>query len=198
MAGDRWTHSLRHADPRRSDCRLQNAIGSRFAVLLFCYFAILLVTSLDNATFRICLIVKSGAGKALSPLTWRLKRNDLPCAYCFTAKPRKVALMSLKEIASLGKMLGQFLALFADCFHSVKGRNLLLAYVRGLLSDIGRKNVEAIALKQNVAPRTLQRFLESVKWDHDQVLRRCRQLIAAEHADSKAIGKEKGSDPFCL
>lgn len=96
--------------------------------------------------------------------------------------------MSLKDIASLGKMLGQFLALFADCFRSVKGRNLLLAYVRGLLSDIGRKNVEAIALKQNVAPRTLQRFLESVKWDHDQVLRRCRQLIAAEHADSNAIG----------
>lgn len=34
-------------------------------------------------------------------------------------------------------------------------------YVRGLLSDVGRKNVEAIALDQSVKPRTLQRFLES-------------------------------------
>lgn len=96
--------------------------------------------------------------------------------------------MSLQDIASLGKMLGQFLALFSDCFCGVKGRRLLATYVRGLLSDIGRKNVETIALKQNVAPRTLQRFLESIKWDHDQVLRRCRQIIAAEHADSRAIG----------
>ena len=96
--------------------------------------------------------------------------------------------MSLQDIASLGKMLAQFLALFADCFVGVKGQRLLAIYVRGLLSDIGRKNVETIALKQNVSPRTLQRFLESIKWDHAQVLRRCRQIIAAEHADSRAIG----------
>jgi len=36
--------------------------------------------------------------------------------------------------------------------------------------------------------RTLQRFLESLKWDHDKVLRRCRKLVAAEHADPDAIG----------
>lgn len=96
--------------------------------------------------------------------------------------------MSVQDIASLGKMLGQFLALFADCFCGIKGQRLLAAYVRGLLSDIGRKNVETIALKQGVAPRTLQRFLESIKWDHDRVLQRCRQLIAAEHVDPEAIG----------
>lgn len=96
--------------------------------------------------------------------------------------------MSLQEIASLGKMLAQFLSLFADCFHGQKGRRLLTAYVRGLLSNIGRKNVEAIALKQGVAPRTLQRFLESIHWDHDEVLRRCRQLVVAEHSDPDAIG----------
>ncbi|MBT5017200.1 MAG: hypothetical protein HON04_00470 [Planctomicrobium sp.] len=96
--------------------------------------------------------------------------------------------MSLQDIASLGKMLAQFLSLFADCFHGQKGRPLLTAYVRGLLSDIGRKNVEAIALMQGVAPRTLKRFLESIHWDHDEVLRRCRQLVVAEHSDPNAIG----------
>jgi len=73
--------------------------------------------------------------------------------------------MSLKDIASLGKMLGQFLALFAGCFSRPAGRALLAVYVRGLLSDIQRKNAEAIALDQKVAPRTLQRFLESIAWD---------------------------------
>ena len=96
--------------------------------------------------------------------------------------------MSIQDIASLGKMLGQFLALFADYFGSVKGQRLLAAYVHGLLSEIGRKNVETIALKQGIAPRTLQRFLESIKWDHDAVLRRCRQIIADEQADPEAIG----------
>ena len=91
--------------------------------------------------------------------------------------------MSVQDIASLGKMLAQFLALFADCFHGVKGRRLLVTYIRGLLSDLQRKNVEAIALKQGVRPRTLQRFLESIKWDHDEVLRRCRKVVATEHAD---------------
>jgi SRSO17 transposase len=96
--------------------------------------------------------------------------------------------MSLQDIASLGKMLAQFLALFADCFHGIKGQRLLSVYVRGLLSDLQRKNVEAIALKQGVAPRTLQRFLESIKWDHDEVLRRCRKIIVNEQADPDAIG----------
>lgn len=96
--------------------------------------------------------------------------------------------MSLQDIASLGKMLAQFLALFADCFHGVKGRRLLAIYVRGLLSDLQRKNVEAIALKAGVAPRTLQRFLESIKWDHDEVLRRSRKLVVSDHAAPDAIG----------
>jgi SRSO17 transposase len=96
--------------------------------------------------------------------------------------------MSVQDIASLGKMLAQFLAFFASCFHGAKGRRLLAVYVSGLLSDLQRKNVEAIALKQGVPPRTLQRFLESIKWDHDEVLRRCQRLIATEFAADDAIG----------
>ena len=96
--------------------------------------------------------------------------------------------MSLQDIASLGKLLAQFLTLFADCFHGLRGRRLLAVYVRGLLSDLQRKNAEAIALQQGVKPRTLQRFLETLKWDHDEVLRRCRKVVADEHADPDAIG----------
>ena len=65
--------------------------------------------------------------------------------------------MSVKDIAKLGKLLGQFLKYFACCFARPAGRSLLLICVRGVLSDVQRKNAEAIALDQNVAPRTLQR-----------------------------------------
>ena len=42
---------------------------------------------------------------------------------------------------------------------------------------------EAMALAQDVAPRTLQRFLESIVWDEAKLRDRCQQLVASEHAD---------------
>jgi SRSO17 transposase len=96
--------------------------------------------------------------------------------------------MSLQDIAALGKLLAQFLSLFADCFRRPAGRLLLAVYVRGLLSHVQRKNVEALALAQRVAPRTLQRFLESIRWDEERLRDRCQRLVAAEHADPEALG----------
>lgn len=96
--------------------------------------------------------------------------------------------MSIKDIAKLGKLLAQFLTNFACCFTRPAGRALLHVYVRGLLSDVQRKNAEAIALDQNVAPRTLQRFLESIVWDEQKLRDRCQQIIATEHASPEAIG----------
>ncbi len=96
--------------------------------------------------------------------------------------------MSVQDIASLGKLLAQFLTLFFDCFETVKGRRLLAVYVKGLLSSVQRKNAEAMALEQNVPPRTLQRFLESIKWDQDKLIKKCQQLVAKEFADPEAIG----------
>jgi SRSO17 transposase len=53
---------------------------------------------------------------------------------------------------------------------------------------VQRKNVEAIALDQKVAPRTLQRFLESIVWDEQKLRDRCQQIVATEHAHPEAIG----------
>ncbi len=66
--------------------------------------------------------------------------------------------MTLKELKSIGRELTLFLAMFAGCFASLAGRRLLSIYVKGQLSDIKNKNCEAIALKFDQAPRTLQRF----------------------------------------
>lgn len=96
--------------------------------------------------------------------------------------------MSVKDIAKLGKLLVQFLSLFANCFPRPEGRALLLVYVRGLLSNVQRKNVEAIALDQNVAPRTLQRLLQSIVWAEQKLRDRCQQIVASEHASPEAIG----------
>ena len=96
--------------------------------------------------------------------------------------------MTLKQIASLGKELAKFLALFAMCFRTRPGFALLQVYVKGLLSNLQRKNVEAIALEFATAPRTLQRFVESIKWEEGRVRDECQQLVAREHAHEEAIG----------
>jgi len=96
--------------------------------------------------------------------------------------------MSIQDIAKLGRMLAQFLTYFTSCFARPAGRDLLNVYVRGLLSSVQRKSTEAIALDQGVAPRTLQRFLESIVWDEQKLRDRCQQMVANEHTSIEAIG----------
>jgi SRSO17 transposase len=96
--------------------------------------------------------------------------------------------MTLKQIAALGRELTTFLALFSDCFGRREARELLRVYVKGQLSNLLRKTAEAIALKWKTAPRTLQRFLESIKWDEEKLRDRCQQIIAKDHAHPDAIG----------
>ena len=96
--------------------------------------------------------------------------------------------MTLEQIYALGRKLNSFLALFGDCFCRQAGRELLLVYVKGQLSNLHRKNVEAIALRFGAMPRTLQRFLESIKWNEEKLRDRCQQLVAEEHAHPEAIG----------
>jgi len=78
--------------------------------------------------------------------------------------------------------------IFFDCFASRAGRRLLRIYIQGQLWDIQRKNCEAIALQFGTPPRTLQRLLESIKWDEEKVRDRCQQIIARDHAHREAIG----------
>jgi hypothetical protein len=97
-------------------------------------------------------------------------------------------MMTLAELKNLGRVLTAFLRMFADCFASRPGRSLLRVYVQGQLSDLQRKNCEAIALKFDTAPRTLQRFLESIKWNEEQLRDRCQEIVVRDHAHEEAIG----------
>jgi SRSO17 transposase len=43
-------------------------------------------------------------------------------------------------------------------------------------------------LEYGKPPRTLQRFVESIKWEETQVRDECQRLIAREHAHAQAVG----------
>src|SRR5712691_2143521 len=111
------------------------------------------------------MIGKSSWGRKLG-LYWAGEKKTILRVLGFHGGiPRRIVRMTLKQIASLGKELTKFLALFVGCFRSRPGFALLRVYVQGLLSNVQRKNVEAIALEFGTPPRTLQRFVESIKWD---------------------------------
>lgn len=96
--------------------------------------------------------------------------------------------MTSDQILSLAPALAEFLDEFADCFGRSEPREHLVHYVRGQLSPLQRKSVEPIALFNNLAPRTLQEFLNSDAWDHPRARDRVQQIIARDHEDPKAIG----------
>jgi SRSO17 transposase len=88
----------------------------------------------------------------------------------------------------ISKELVAFHNLFEDCFRRVEQRVLGESYLCGLLSDIPRKNVEAIALtfQGSQAVRCLQNFLSRYPWDEESMLDRYQHLLAT------AIGQEDG------
>lgn len=96
--------------------------------------------------------------------------------------------MSVQNIAKLAKLFAHFLDGTVRRFDRGEGCRVLDAYVCGLLSGVHRKDVEAIALHQHVAPRTLQWFLQRIVWDEEKVRDRCQGIVAKGHHHPEAIG----------
>jgi len=96
--------------------------------------------------------------------------------------------MTVDQILALEPALAEFLGEFDDCFGRSEPRQHLKHYVRGQLSNLPRKSVEPIALFNNIAPRTLQEYLNSDVWDHPRARDRVQQIVVRDHEDPKAIG----------
>jgi len=96
--------------------------------------------------------------------------------------------MDAEQISALGNRLMDFLVEVDDCFGRSEPREHLRSYVSGQLLDLHRKSIEPIALAKGIPPRTLQRFLESVRWDELRLRDRLQWMVARDHADPQAIG----------
>jgi len=96
--------------------------------------------------------------------------------------------MEWQEIRSLRQDLEHFLRGFEGCFARSEGREHLHRYVRGQLSDLARKSVEPIADQAGIPPRTLQDFLATHRWDHEQAIDRLQQCVAENHSDEGSVG----------
>lgn len=96
--------------------------------------------------------------------------------------------MDAAMIRELKPELENFLHRFDDCFQRRDTRAHLKSYVGGQLSDVKRKNVEAMALEGGVPVRTLQEFLSQHKWNEDSMRDRLQHIVSDEHAHEHSIG----------
>jgi SRSO17 transposase len=76
--------------------------------------------------------------------------------------------MTEQEITALGPAFAAYLRRFRGCLGQDRTAAHFDTYCRGLLTDLPRKTVEPIALEAGTAVRTLQEFLVTARWNHDQ------------------------------
>jgi len=94
--------------------------------------------------------------------------------------------LDAQQISALASQLSEFLATFDDCFGRSEARDHLQTYVAGQLSDLPRKSVEPKALAHG--PRTLQRFLESIRWEEQRLRDKLQRVVVRDHADPRPSG----------
>ncbi len=95
--------------------------------------------------------------------------------------------MDSEQLASLEPALNEFIESFRKCFHEPTFKHFR-TYLLGLMEDLPRKNVEAIALAAGAAVRTLQEFLSQLRWKHDRVHEFYQHMVADRHGCESAIG----------
>ena len=86
--------------------------------------------------------------------------------------------MTEQEITGLGPAFASYLGRFRGCFRQQRTAAHFDTYCRGLLSDLPRKSVEPIALEAGTAVRTLQEFLVTACWHHEQMRDLLQQRLA--------------------
>src|SRR3954453_17760624 len=86
--------------------------------------------------------------------------------------------MTEQEITALGPPFVGSLGGFRSFLGQDRTAGHFDTYCRGLLSDLPRKTVEPIALEAGTAVRTLQEFLVTARWDHDQARDTLQQDLA--------------------
>src|ERR1041385_4554749 len=86
--------------------------------------------------------------------------------------------MTEQEIADLGPAFAGYLGRFRGCFRQNRTAADFDTYCRGLLTDLPRKSVEPIALEAGTAVRTLQEFLVTARWGHEDARHTLQRHLA--------------------
>ena len=107
----------------------------------------------------------------------------------FETRKREIeqdAKIDKKDLAGALRRLDTFLKPFFEYLPRTETRKNATTFVKGILSDIKRKNIESIAYRFGQDRRALQRFIGEAVWDHQVILDRIARQAA------KLYGEEDG------
>jgi SRSO17 transposase len=102
--------------------------------------------------------------------------------------------LSEQDIAQCLDEIRDYIALFSPAFQRVEQLGRSETYVRGLLGDATRKNIEQMALGLGENVRNLQYFVSQSPWKTEPVLEVHQRLVAETlgEADGVALIDESG------
>jgi len=93
-----------------------------------------------------------------------------------------------QEVAnSMLKRLEQFAQPFIASLERREQKEHAHTYIAGLLSDLGRKNVESIAYRHDMDRRGLQRFIGSAPWAHQPLLEELARQVGGELCEDDGV-----------
>lgn len=83
--------------------------------------------------------------------------------------------------------MDKFLQPFASLLRLPAQRDHAADYVAGLVSDLGRKNVESIAYRHDQDRRNLQHFIGGAQWDHQPLFTELARQVGRDVGESDAV-----------
>ena len=108
--------------------------------------------------------------------------------------PAPICNLSEQDIEELMDELKDYITMFEPAFHRVEQLERSEIYLRGLLGDAARKNIEQMALGLGENVRNLQYFVGQSPWKTEPVLKIHQRLVAETlgEADGVALIDESG------
>jgi SRSO17 transposase len=118
----------------------------------------------------------------------------MPTAIVTETCPAPECNLTVADIDQFVDELARYAALFASAFGRVEQWSWLKIYLKGLVSDVARKNTERIALELGVNVRSLQHFIGQSPWPSEPVLALHQQLVGETlgEADGVVLIDESG------
>ena len=96
--------------------------------------------------------------------------------------------MEIQALEAVRTELDVFAKDFESCIKTRPSRKHFARYLEGQLSNLQRKNAEAIAELAGIPPRTMQQFLATYRWDEQAMVECLQRRIAERHGHPEAIG----------
>lgn len=110
----------------------------------------------------------------------------------------KDAKIDKKDVAGMRARLDRFLTPFFKHFHRSESRNNAAVMVKGLLSDLKRKNTESIAYRFGQKTRALQLFIGTADWDHQLIFNRiAKQAVKLIGEDDAILAFDRRARSKC-